>query len=67
LPATKRALPLGLGRVIAVSILLHLALLTIRLMRWLYNRRLLGYHSTDLLLLVAKRLRLKAERILAVR
>jgi hypothetical protein len=44
------------------AVLLILALFTIRLMRWLYNRRVINYRATRHFLGAARMLRQRAER-----
>jgi len=49
----------------AARIFLRLAILTIRLMQWLYNHHLIKYNSTDRFFRFAKRLEMRAGRIMS--
>jgi hypothetical protein len=48
----------------SATILLVLALLTVRTMQWLYNHRLISYRATHYFFRVSKMLRLRADRLI---
>jgi hypothetical protein len=47
------------------TILLRLAISTIRVMQWLYNHRLISYRATDHFFRASKILRQRADRLIA--
>jgi hypothetical protein len=58
------ASPSRFNRYVAAGLLV-LAILTIRIMQWLYNHRLISYGATDHLFRASKTLRQRADRLIA--